>query len=93
MKNPWIGYTLVRLGLFFGLFLLLALIEFNIYFAAIIAAVISFAISTVFLDKQRNRLSEDIHQRFSKSGSSSFKDELAEDSALDSTDPESNSKP
>jgi cell division protein FtsL len=88
VKNPWIAYTLVRLGLFFGLFALMALLEFNIYFAAIIAAVVSFAISTIFLDKQRNQLSEEIHNKFSKSGSTSQLDEAAEDSLTDSTEPE-----
>jgi len=29
MKSPWIIYTLTRLGLFFGVFLVLALIGFN----------------------------------------------------------------
>lgn len=82
----------MRLGLFFGIFLLLALLEFNIYFAAIIAAAVSFAISTVFLDKQRNRLSQDIHQKFGRSGSTSAQDEMAEDAAIDSVEPKTDPK-
>ena len=60
MKNPWISYTLLRLLLFFGVFLALALLDFNPFFAAIIAAAVSFALSLVFLDRQRKAMSESV---------------------------------
>jgi hypothetical protein len=66
VKNPWIRYTLIRLALFFGIFLLFALLDFNIYFAAIIAAAISFAISLLVLDLERSSLSEQIHQNLAR---------------------------
>lgn len=66
MKNPWIRYTLIRLGLFFGIFLIFALLIDNIYFAAFIAAAISFAISLLVLDRARDSLSEQIHDKLSR---------------------------
>jgi hypothetical protein len=45
VKNPWLSYTLIRLGMFFGIFFLFLLLNFNPYFAAIIAAVVSFSLS------------------------------------------------
>jgi hypothetical protein len=66
VKNPWIRYTLIRLGLFFGIFLILALLIDNIYFAAFIAAAISFAISLLVLDRARDSLSEQIHDKLAR---------------------------
>lgn len=74
MKNPWIRYTLVRLALFIAVFMLFALLDFNLYFAAIIAAVISFAISLIVLDKDRNALSEEIHNKFSRTKDGTYSD-------------------
>lgn len=95
MKNPWIAFTLIRLGLFFGIFLIFALLDFNIYFSAIIAAVISFAISVLFLDKQRDKLSEQIHSKLSRSKDGSYADKESdlENKILDSDtdDPKANS--
>ena len=66
MKNPWIRYTLIRLGLFFGIFLIFALLIENIYFAAFIAAAISFAISLLVLDRARDSLSEQVHDKLAR---------------------------
>ena len=74
MKNPWIRYTLIRLALFFGIFLLFALLDFNPYFAAIIAAAISFAISLLVLDRERSSLSEQIHQKLARDETGSYSD-------------------
>lgn len=74
MKNPWIRYTLIRLALFFGIFLIFALLDFNIYFAAIIAAAISFAISLLVLDRERNSLSEQIHEKLARADDGSYAD-------------------
>ena len=60
MKNPWLLYTLIRLGMFFGLFFVLLLLDFNPYFSAIIAAAISFALSLLVLDRQRDAMSEQV---------------------------------
>jgi hypothetical protein len=66
VKNPWIRYTLIRLGLFFGIFLIFALLIDNIYFAAFIAAAISFAISLLVLDRARDSLSEQVHDKLAR---------------------------
>jgi hypothetical protein len=66
VKNPWIRYTLIRLGLFFGIFLIFALLIENIYFAAFIAAAISFAISLLVLDRARDSLSEQVHDKLAR---------------------------
>lgn len=78
MKNPWLSYTLIRLGMFFAIFWALLALSFNPYFAAIIAAVVSFAISLLFLDKQRNALSESVSRKLSRDKAGSYKDEESE---------------
>lgn len=75
MKNPWISYTLLRLGMFFGIFFAFLLLNFNPYFAAIIAAVVSFSLSLLLLDKQRNALSESVVKKLSRDQSGTYKDE------------------
>ena len=74
MNNPWLSYTLVRLGLFFGLFLGLLFLDFNPFFAAIIAATVSFAISLVFLDRQRKAMSEAVANKLARNKDGSYDD-------------------
>lgn len=95
MKNPWFSYTIIRLAMFFGIFLVLALLDFNPYFAAIIAAVASFALSLVFLDKQRKALSEEVHEKLSRKSDGSYQDadsdlenQLLDESKTDDDQPE-----
>lgn len=74
MKNPWISYTLIRLALFFGVFLALTQFQFNPFFAAIIAAAVSFAISLIFLDRQRKAMSESVAKKLARDASGSYQD-------------------
>lgn len=74
MKNPWLSYTLIRLGLFFGIFFAFLLLNFNPYFAAIIAAVVSFSLSLLLLDRQRNALSESVAKKLSRDLSGTYPD-------------------
>jgi hypothetical protein len=74
MNNPWLSYTLVRLGLFFGLFLALLALSFNPFFAAIIAATVSFAISLVFLDRQRKAMSAVVSEKLGRNKAGSYDD-------------------
>ena len=97
MKNPWLSYTLIRLGMFFGLFFILLILQFNHYFAAIIAATISFAISLLVLDRQRDALSEQVTKKLSRDAQGKYLDEQGsiEDAILESkevnkVDPEAN---
>jgi hypothetical protein len=96
VKNPWLSYTLIRLGMFFGLFWILLLIDFNPYFSAIIAAVVSFSISLLFLDKQRNALSESVSKKLSRDKAGSYPDAESDlensllDTKADGEEPRSN---
>jgi hypothetical protein len=85
VKNPWLSYVLMRLGLFFGVFFVFLLLQFNPFFAAIIAAALSFAIALVFLDRQRDAMSEAVAKKLSRDSSGRYQDDLSseEDRILD----------
>ena len=76
MRNVWLKYTLIRLGLFLGLTILLGLIGVPWIFAAILGAMLSFAFSMVFLSHLRDQMSKDIYSKRSKPKDA---DEQAED--------------
>ena len=65
MKNPWILYISIRVGIFAAILAIMLAFGFDPYFAALIAAVVSLAISLLFLGKQRAAVSEAIY-KFSK---------------------------
>ena len=97
MKNPWLLYTLIRLGMFFGLFFVLLLLDFNPYFSAIIAAAISFALSLLVLDRQRDALSEQVAKKLSRDAQGKYLDEqgsvedaILESKEVDQVNPETN---
>ena len=97
MKNPWLGYTLIRLGMFFGLFFILLLLDFNPYFSAIIAATISFAVSLLVLDRQRDAMSEQVAKKLSRNSQGRYLDEqgsvedaILESKEVDQINPEAN---
>jgi cell division protein FtsL len=62
MKNPWLVYAAVRVGIFAGILAIMLLLQFDAFFAALIAAVLSLAISILFLGKQRSAVSEAIYK-------------------------------
>ena len=80
MKNPWILYLTIRVGLFAGILTLMLFLGFDPFFGAVIAAVVSLAISLIFFGKQRAAVSEAIY-KFSKNKSD--KDTAAEDTAAE----------
>ncbi len=89
-------YTLIRLGMFFGLFFILLALDFNPFFAAIIAAAISFAISLLVLDKQRDAMSAEVSKKLSRDSKGqyldeqgSYEDSVLESKEIDQVDPES----
>ena len=97
MKNPWLSYTLIRLGMFFGLFFVLLLLDFNPYFSAIIAAAISFALSLLVLDRQRDAMSEQVAKKLSRDSQGKYLDEqgsvedaILESKEVDQVNPETN---
>ena len=86
MKNPWLGYTLIRLGMFFGIFAVFMLLNFGPVFSTVFAAAIAFALSLMFLDKQRDALSASVAKKLSRDESGSYQDDEGdlENDALDS---------
>ena len=76
MKNPWILYITIRVGLFAAILAIMLAVGFDPFFSALIAAVVSLAISLIFFGKQREAVSEAIY-RFSRTKSD--KDTRSED--------------
>ncbi len=56
----WIPYTLLRLGLFGGVFAVLWLLRVDYWLAAIFAAIISLTISYIFFAPLHSRVSDEI---------------------------------
>jgi hypothetical protein len=91
MKNAWLNYILIRLGLFVGILVIMILLNFDKFFSALIAAVLSLAISLIFFRKQRDRVSEAVYKRINRNdtqGSDDAESDL-ENAVLDAKkDPE-----
>jgi uncharacterized membrane protein len=62
MKNPWILYITIRVGLFAAVLAIMLALGFDPFFSALIAAVVSLAISLIFFGKQRSAVSEAIYK-------------------------------
>ncbi len=75
MKNPWLLYISIRVGLFVGILVLLLALGFDEIFSALIAAVVSLAITLLFFNKQRDALSEAIYNWSKKKSSDDTKAE------------------
>jgi hypothetical protein len=86
VKNPWLAYTLLRLGMFFGIFAVFMLLEFGALASTVFAAAISFALSLLFLDKQRDALSASVAKKLARDASGSYQDDESdlENEVLDS---------
>jgi hypothetical protein len=91
MKNAWLNYILIRVGLFVGILVIMILLNFDKFFSALIAAVLSLAISLIFFRKQRDRVSEAVYKRINRNdtqGSDDAESDL-ENAVLDAKkDPE-----
>ncbi len=81
MRNLWIKYTLIRLGLFALLTIVIALMGATWLIAAVLAAMISFAVSVILLSGMRDEMSKPIYQKRTKSSDSDadFEDKLKSD--------------
>ena len=66
MRNPWLVYILVRLGVFIGLLAILLLLGFDPFFSAMVAAVVGLAISLLFFQKQREQVSNSVYDMVNK---------------------------
>ena len=62
MKNPWILYITIRVGLFALVLGVMLALGFDPFFASLIAAVVSLAISLIFFGNQRSAVSEAIYK-------------------------------
>jgi ABC-type bacteriocin/lantibiotic exporter with double-glycine peptidase domain len=91
MKNAWLNYILIRVGLFVGILVIMILLNFDKFFSALIAAALSLAISLIFFRKQRDRVSEAVYKRINRNdtqGSADAESDL-ENAVLDAKkDPE-----
>ena len=66
--SPWIRYSLVRLGVFGGVFTLLYSLDIRWWVALIFATVLSFTVAYIFMGNTRRALSQQLSQRLSKKG-------------------------
>ena len=85
MKNAWLNYILIRVGLFVGVLVILIALGQDKFVSALFAAIISLAISLIFFSKQRERVSEAVYKRINKNdtqGSDDAESDL-ENSILD----------
>ena len=67
MKNPFLIYTLTRLGVFVAIIVAMVLIGFDAIYSTIIAGVLSLAFSLAFLGKQRDAVSAHVANRIKRS--------------------------
>jgi hypothetical protein len=94
MKNAWLNYILIRLGLFVGLLVIMILIGFDKFFSALIAAALSLTISLLFFTKQRDAVSAAVHQRIKRNDTlgTDDADSDLENQVLDAKDSAKDSK-
>ena len=64
--SPWIRYSLVRLGVFGGVFAFLYSLDIRWWVALIFATVLSFTVAYIFMGNTRRALSQQLSQRLSK---------------------------
>ena len=76
--SPWIRYSLVRLGVFGGVFALLYSVGVRWWIALIFATILSFTVAYIFMGTTRRALSQQLGERLRKNTPDS--DAEAEDS-------------
>lgn len=70
MKNPWIKFAAIRLGVFAVVLTALLLLNAPWIFAVAVATAVGFAFSLIFLSNAKAEVSRDIYQRINKKGDS-----------------------
>lgn len=68
MRNPWIKFAAIRLGVFAVVLTSLLLLNAPWIFAVAVATAIGFAFSLVFLSNAKSEVSKDIYNRINKKG-------------------------
>jgi Ca2+/Na+ antiporter len=79
----WISYSLIRLGIFTAIFVLLMALSLTWWVSALLATVIAFTLSYIFFYRQRAELAKDLENRL-KRRRNVDPDSQSEDDALDS---------
>ena len=63
MRNVWLKYTVIRLGLFVLLCVVFGLLAMPWFFSVLFAGMLSFAYSMFFLGHLRDEISNQIHEK------------------------------
>ncbi|MFJ6417701.1 DUF4229 domain-containing protein [Paeniglutamicibacter sp. NPDC091659] len=80
----FLKYTVIRLALFFVVFLPLAyLLRWPVYTSGLIALVIAFAVSYLFFNKLRLAANADVQKMFAANGPKKSKRQLSDEEAED----------
>jgi cell division protein FtsL len=79
VKSPWLLYSLIRVGTFGVLLVIMLALKFDPFYATFISAVLALAISLIFFNKQRDQVSKAIYE---KRHAERDKDSKTEDEAL-----------
>jgi Ca2+/Na+ antiporter len=79
----WISYSLIRLGIFTAIFVLLMVLGLEWWVSALLATVMAFALSYIFFYRQRAELAKDLENRVTRRRNVD-PDSQSEDDALDS---------
>jgi hypothetical protein len=84
MRNVWVKYTVLRLGVFSGLCILLIVLGMPWLFAVVISAMLSFAYSLFFLTGLRDQISKQIYEKRNNSLGSGDPESDLENDIVDS---------
>lgn len=82
LVKPWLAYSLIRVGVFAVVLLLLTLTGVQLWLAAIVAAVIGLCVAYIFFGGLRDSIARDLAQRRSGATRPDV-DAAAEDSAAE----------
>jgi ABC-type bacteriocin/lantibiotic exporter with double-glycine peptidase domain len=81
--RPWIKYSLIRLGIFIVVLVVLLILGMNPFLAAIVAAVAGLVLSYIFFRKIRDEVAAELAARGTAAVAVKNVDTDAEDDALD----------
>jgi hypothetical protein len=84
MRNVWVKYTVLRLGVFTALCILFAVLGMPWFFTVMLAAMLSFAYSLFFLTGLRDQISKQIYEKRSNSLGSGDPESDLENDIVDS---------
>jgi hypothetical protein len=84
MRTVWVKYTVLRLGVFSGLCILLIVLGMPWLFAVLISGMLSFAYSLFFLTGLRDQISKQIYEKRNNSLGSGDPESDLENEIVDS---------